>query len=81
MKGYMGLAPHSARQGDLVCILLGGQTPFILREMEDMTSLERLQEIFGRVAGTSVALLVNAIFMGLWTARFLPRLRLTVIPY
>jgi hypothetical protein len=46
-KGYMGLAPHCARLGDLVCVLLGGQTPFILREMEDMTSPERLQEIFG----------------------------------
>jgi hypothetical protein len=30
-KGYMVLAPSGAVAGDLVCILLGGQTPFILR--------------------------------------------------
>jgi hypothetical protein len=30
-KGYTVLAPAEAVQGDLVCVLLGGQTPFILR--------------------------------------------------
>jgi hypothetical protein len=30
-KGYMALAPAEAVQGDLVCVLFGGQTPFILR--------------------------------------------------
>jgi hypothetical protein len=30
-RGYMVLAPTAAMQGDLVCVLLGGQTPFILR--------------------------------------------------
>jgi hypothetical protein len=29
-KGYMVLAPAEAQNGDMVCILLGGQTPFIL---------------------------------------------------
>ena len=30
-NGYMGLAPPSTRAGDLVCVLLGGRTPYILR--------------------------------------------------
>ena len=30
-NGYIGLAPPSSRPGDLVCLLLGGRTPFILR--------------------------------------------------
>jgi Heterokaryon incompatibility protein (HET) len=31
-KGYMGLAPWNAKVGDKICILLGGCTPFLLRE-------------------------------------------------
>lgn len=34
-KGYMGLAPITTRAGDAVCILFGGQVPFILRERDD----------------------------------------------
>ena len=30
-NGYMVLAPAGAEEGDLVCVLLGGQPPFILR--------------------------------------------------
>jgi hypothetical protein len=30
-KGYLGLAPWNARKGDLICVLLGGSTPFLLR--------------------------------------------------
>jgi hypothetical protein len=29
--GWMGLAPTSAVKGDIICILLGGATPFVLR--------------------------------------------------
>jgi len=32
-NGYMGLAPPSTRPGDLVCILLGGKTPYVLRRV------------------------------------------------
>lgn len=34
-KGYMGLAPITTKAGDAVCILFGGQVPFILRERDD----------------------------------------------
>jgi hypothetical protein len=30
-RGYLGLAPWNAHAGDLVCILKGGKTPFLLR--------------------------------------------------
>lgn len=30
-EGYMGLGPPSTRPGDLVCVLLGGKTPYVLR--------------------------------------------------
>jgi hypothetical protein len=31
-NGYIVLASAQAEEGDLICILLGGQTPFILRK-------------------------------------------------
>jgi hypothetical protein len=47
-KGYLGLAPGKTRPGDLICILFGGQSPFILRkDQEQMIHQERLLEIFG----------------------------------
>lgn len=30
-KGYLGLAPEVAEEGDSVCVFLGGQVPFLLR--------------------------------------------------
>ena len=30
-KGYFGLAPHFATEGDLVCVLFGARVPFVLR--------------------------------------------------
>ncbi|KAK4144959.1 uncharacterized protein C8A04DRAFT_11034 [Dichotomopilus funicola] len=30
-RGYIGLAPWNARQGDVVALLYGGQTPYLLR--------------------------------------------------
>ncbi|KAI0097429.1 hypothetical protein GGR51DRAFT_468530 [Nemania sp. FL0031] len=31
-KGYMGLAPKTVEEGDMICVLAGGNLPFILRE-------------------------------------------------
>lgn len=33
-KGYLGMAPEEAQEGDLICILLGGEVLFVLR-MDD----------------------------------------------
>ena len=32
-KGYMGLGPAKALPGDLICVLLGGRVPYILRKI------------------------------------------------
>lgn len=37
--GYIGLAPQNAEEADLVCVLLGGRTPFVLRPREDLYEL------------------------------------------
>lgn len=34
-KGFMGLAPDCAQKGDTVAILLGGTTPYVLRQKDD----------------------------------------------
>jgi hypothetical protein len=34
-KGYMGLGPSRTQSGDVVCVLRGGNVPFILRESQD----------------------------------------------
>lgn len=34
-KGYMGMAPEEAREGDIICGLLGGEVPFVLRMNDD----------------------------------------------
>jgi hypothetical protein len=34
-KGYMGLTPARAKVGDLLCILLGGVAPFVIRPVEN----------------------------------------------
>jgi hypothetical protein len=34
-EGYIGLAPNIAQKGDIVCVLLGGEVPFVLRPLKD----------------------------------------------
>lgn len=31
-RGYFGFAPRDTQPGDLICVFLGGATPFVLRE-------------------------------------------------
>jgi hypothetical protein len=33
-NGFMGLGPDCAQEGDTLFVLLGGQTPFILRSLQ-----------------------------------------------
>jgi hypothetical protein len=53
-KGYIGLASRMARQGDVICILLGCDVPVILN----------LLKADQRIAG-----LENLIFMKLWRVK------------
>ena len=34
-EGYIGMAPHHARKGDIVCLLLGCRIPVVLRERKE----------------------------------------------
>lgn len=36
-KDYIGLASHFTQDGDKICVLLGCDTPVIIREKDDMT--------------------------------------------
>ena len=33
-KGYMGLVPPATKEGDILCIILGADMPFLLRSAE-----------------------------------------------
>lgn len=41
-NGFIGTVPRTARKGDLVCVLFGGQTPFVLRRDVHQEGLYRL---------------------------------------
>lgn len=34
-KGYMGISPPGAREGDMLCIVMGAQVPFLLRPLSN----------------------------------------------
>ena len=35
VNGLFGLLPETARKGDLVCVLLGGKVPYVVRKLEN----------------------------------------------
>ena len=62
-KGYLGVGPEEAREGDLICIFLGGEVPFVLRTdghghyrligecyVHDIIDKEAMKEVEGRVS-------------------------------
>ena len=34
-NGYLGLAPMSAKVGDIICVFAGGRVPYVIRETQD----------------------------------------------
>lgn len=54
-NGYIGLAPTEAETGDMVCVLFGGETPFILRPMDEHWLLIGDCYIHGIMDGEAVA--------------------------
>ena len=50
-KGFMGLAPDSAQKGDTVAILLGGTTPYVLRQKGDDYEFLRESYVHGIMDG------------------------------
>lgn len=41
-RGFIGTVPRGTKKGDVVCVLYGGQTPFILRPSESRPGMYRL---------------------------------------
>ena len=44
-KGYFGLAPAATQPGDLVCILLGGRVPYIVRKTVDTDAPKKIADM------------------------------------
>jgi len=53
-KGYIGLGPATMQPGDLVCILFGGITPFILRAKDDYYTLVGEAYVYGLMEGEAI---------------------------
>jgi hypothetical protein len=45
-KGYLGVAPAAAREGDAVCVLRGGAVPFIIRKHEGENCFTLVRESY-----------------------------------
>ena len=45
-KGYLGLGPVRAIAGDVVCVLRGGNVPFVLRQSNDQASYSLIGEAY-----------------------------------
>jgi hypothetical protein len=74
-KGYFGLAPPTAQKGDVICVLLGGEVPYILRPLANGRYW-----ILGEwyvsggctfVSSQVIANSISATSMASWTARSL----------
>ncbi|PVH88832.1 HET-domain-containing protein [Cadophora sp. DSE1049] len=53
-KGYMGLGPKGILPGDTVCILFGGDTPYVLRETESCWKFVGECYVHGLMKGEAV---------------------------
>tara|TARA_R110002060_G_scaffold13940_3_gene19670 strand:- start:215 stop:442 length:228 start_codon:yes stop_codon:yes gene_type:complete len=53
LKGFIGLAPWNAKQGDIVSVLLGGCTTFLLRKIAgtDLYNLVGEAYVYGITGG------------------------------
>lgn len=55
-NGLVGLVPASVVEGDLIAIFLGGDTPFIVREVEDAHVLIGDAYVHGVMRGEALAM-------------------------
>jgi hypothetical protein len=65
-KGYIGLGPGTMYPGDLVCILFGGITPFILRANGDHYALVGEAYVHGLMDGEAIRELQNGRLIEEW---------------
>jgi hypothetical protein len=61
-KGYFGMAPEQTRRGDVVCILLGGRLPVILRPVGQHWEFIGECYIHGVMQGEAMADLENGLY-------------------
>ena len=67
-RGYIGLCPSSGKVGDVVAVLLGGSTPFILSAMSK--GERRLGEGDSEIQGQNAFVLIgDCMFMVRWMAK------------
>jgi hypothetical protein len=45
-KGYMGIGPAYMEEGDIVCVLFGGPTPYVLRPLSSDSEYQFLGECY-----------------------------------
>lgn len=45
-KGHIGVAAPTVRKGDLVCVIYGGNVPYLLRRIEDTGKFEYVGEVY-----------------------------------
>jgi hypothetical protein len=58
-KGYYGIGPLIVKDGDFVCVLLGGRTPFILRPVGDDYNLVGECYVHGFMHGEAIEQMEN----------------------
>jgi hypothetical protein len=54
-RGYFGLGPPVTSVGDVVCVFLGGRTPFLIRPQEDTYEIVSESYVHGLMSGELVA--------------------------
>ena len=52
--GYIGLAPHGTREGDLIFVVMGAEVPFILRPYDDGYELIGEAYVQGVMTGEAI---------------------------
>lgn len=54
--GYIGLAPHGSREGDIIFVILGADVPFVLRPFEDVYEIIGEAYVQGIMNGEALAM-------------------------
>jgi hypothetical protein len=54
-EGYFGLGPRAMSPGDIVCIFLGGKTPFLIRQQHESFEIVAETYVHGLMSGEVVA--------------------------
>jgi hypothetical protein len=54
-SGYIGLVPDAAQEGDMMCIFMGGMTPFVIRPAGENYKLIGARYVHGIMHGEAVA--------------------------